>query len=369
MHCPAAPLLEADAPDHETDFALEGTLAHAIGAKKLKNYLGYNDSEEVAEIEKLRDDFYCAEMEECSETYKTIVLEKFTEARVKTRDAMLLVEERLDFGNWIPEAFGTGDSIIIGDGLMEVIDYKHGKGVRVEATRNPQMMIYALGAYDRFCFEYNIRRVRMTIVQPRLDNISEYEISTPELIEWAENTLRPIARIAYEGTGPQNPYTWCQFCRVKSYCRALSLVSIATATECAEPKLLTKEEIEERVLPILATVKTWVAGVEQYVLDQALAGVNYKGYKLVEGRSVRRITDTDAAITALKEAGYQEADIIKPAELRSITDLEKQMGKKAFNAICGDLIVKPQGKPTLVPESDKRPAFNAAADDFKNIDL
>lgn len=369
MNCTAAPRLELNAPDNETDYAREGTLAHAYCAQKLKKFLGIDDAEEVKEIAELNEQYHTGEMDEYTDTYRTIVLEKYNAARAKTKDAMLLVEVRLDFSEYVPDSYGTSDAIIIADGCLEVCDFKYGKGVKVSAEENEQMMIYALGAYLRYSFEYNIDRVRMTIIQPRLDNLSEYEISVYGLLAWAEYSLRPKARMAYAGAGPQHPGEWCQFCKVKTTCRALANKCLATAENYPDPKLVSKEDMETRVLPQLATIKTWLAGTEEYSLQQALSGVNYAGFKVVEGRSVRKITNQDDAAAALSEAGYSKDQIYKPQELRTITDLEKLVGKKAFTAICGGYIVKPAGKPTLVPESDKRPAYNTAGKDFKNIDI
>ena len=368
LHCTASPRLEANVPDEGSSFALEGTLAHAYCAKKLKAYMDWPTDREDEEIA-LFSDYHSGEMDEYTDTYKTIVLEKYNAARVTTPDARLLVETRLDLTEYIPAAFGTADAIIIADGVMEVIDFKYGKGVRVSAERNPQMMIYALGAYDLFSFGYRIERVRMTIVQPRIDNLSEYEIAVSELMAWVDEELTPKAKQAYEGNGPQVPGEWCQFCKVKNCCRALTERCTSTAANYPDPKLLTVEELATEVLPNLAVIKTWLTGVEDYALQQALSGVQLPGWKIVEGRSVRKITDPEAAAVALNQAGYKTTEIYKPQELRTITELEKMAGKKNFAAICGEFIDKPQGKPTLAPESDKRPAIDPVADDFKGINL
>ena len=367
INCAAAPRLEATVEDSGSSYAAEGSLAHAYCAKKLKEYLGRPTDGEQAEIAELDAQYHSGEMDEYTDTYKVIVLEKLNAALERTPDAQLLVETRLDFSDYVPEAFGTADAIIIADGCMEVIDFKYGKGVRVSAENNPQMMIYALGAFARFSFEYHIDRVRMTIVQPRIDNLSEWELSIKELTNWTETVLIPAAEKAYKGDGPQNPGGWCQFCKVKSSCRALANQCTTMAKDYAD-KILTPEELANDVLPRLATVKTWLAGVEEYALQQALSGVEIPGWKIVEGRSVRKITDISGAASALSNAGYATADIYKPQELRTITELEKLAGKKQFAAICGDYIVKPQGKPTLAPVSDKRPAINPIADDFSCIE-
>ena len=367
INCTAAPRLEADVEDKGSEFAAEGTLAHAYCAQKLKAFLGLPTEDEAKEIAELNDRYHTGEMDEYTDTYKTIVLEKYNAARAKTKDALLLIETRLDFSEYVPDAFGTADAIIIADGTMEVIDFKYGKGVKVSAEDNPQMKIYALGAYEKFSFEYKIDRVRMTIIQPRIENFSEWELSVSELMEWTDSVLTPKAQQAYKGDGPQVPGDWCQFCKVKSNCRALTNQCISVAANHPDPKLISANELATDVLPILATVKTWLAGVEDYALQQALSGVQLAGWKVVEGRSVRKITDQDGAALALNKAGYKTTEIYKPQELRTITDLEKLTGKKQFAAICGDFIEKPQGKPTLAPESDKRPAIDPLADDFKDV--
>lgn len=366
MNCTAAPLLEKDVEDKGSTFAEEGTLAHAYCAKKLKEFLGLSVDEEKAEIAQLDEQYHSGEMDEYTDTYRTIVLEKFNAARAKTKDAQLLVEVKLDFSHYVPDAFGTSDAIIIADGVMEVIDFKYGKGVKVSAVENPQMMIYALGAWDLFNFEYDIRKVRMTIVQPRIDNLSEFDLDAADLINWAVDELQPKANEAYAG-GKQKPGNWCQFCKVKANCKALSSMCIEAQQANPDPRKISKEVMESTILPLLPTFKTWLTGVEEYSLEQALSGVQYQGFKIVEGRSIRKITNQTAVMELLGKEGFAKEAYIKPTELRSITDLEKLIGKKRFGAICAEYINKPQGKPTLVPESDKRPAFNQAADDFKDI--
>lgn len=369
INCTAAPRLEADVEDKGSDYAAEGTLAHAYCAQKLKAFLGLPTEGEASEIEELNDLYHTSEMDEHTDTYKTIVLEKFNAARAKTKDALLLVETRLDFRDYVPDAFGTADAIIITDDVIEVIDFKYGKGVRVSAVDNPQMMIYALGAYEKFNFDYRIDRIRMTIIQPRIDNFSEWELGVADLMDWADTVLKPKANEAYGEDGVQVPGDWCRFCKVKNRCRALAKQCIDAAANYSDPKLLSADELAADVLPILASVKTWLASVEEYALQQALSGLQLPGWKVVEGRSVRRITDQKGAAFALGKAGYKPTEIFKPQELCGLSELEKLIGKKQFAAICGEFIEKPQGKPTLVPESDKRPAINSPVDDFKSINI
>lgn len=365
LNCTAAPHLEADMPDVSSGFAVEGTLAHAYCAKKLKTFLGLPTDLEDKEIATLAE-YHTGEMDEYTDTYASIVIEKYNAARAVTPDAQLLVETRLDFSEHIPDSFGTADAIIIADGTMDVIDFKYGKGVSVSAFKNPQMQIYALGAYDKFSFEYRIDRVRMTIIQPRIDNLSDYELSVSDLMAWTDEVLTPRAQEAFSGQGTQTPGEWCRFCKVKSRCRALADQSLKTALEKPDPRLLNPQELAD-VLPKLETIKIWLTGIEEYALHTALSGTAVPGWKVVEGRSTRKITNPTAVSDVLSCAGIGRDLIYKPQELLSITELEKLVGKKQFAALCAQWISKPQGKPTLVPESDKRQAINTVEDDFADI--
>lgn len=365
LNCTAAPHLEADMPDVSSGFAVEGTLAHAYCAKKLKTFLGLPTEQEDKEIAELAD-YHTGEMDEYTDAYATIVIEKYNAARAITPDAQLLVETRLDFSEHIPDSFGTADAIIIADGTMDVIDFKYGKGVSVSAFKNPQMQIYALGAFDKFSFEYRIDRVRMTIIQPRIDNLSDYELSVSDLMAWTDEVLTPRAQEAFSGQGTQTPGEWCRFCKVKSRCRALANQSLNTAIEKPDPQLLNPQELAD-VLPKLETIKIWLTGIEEYALHTALSGTAVPGWKVVEGRSTRKITNPTAVSDALSGAGIGRDLLYKPQELLPITELEKLVGKKQFAALCAQWISKPQGKPTLVPESDKRQAINTVEDDFADI--
>lgn len=365
LHCTAAPLLESEEKDEETDFALEGTLAHAYCAKKLKSLLGLSTIEEDKEINDLSGKYETGEIHEYVSTYVSIVLEHFNEIHKKTPDAKLLIEKRLDFSEVMPGSFGTSDAIIIADMMMEVIDFKYGKGVVVSAEKNPQMMIYAVGAYDEFSFDYDIKTVKMTIIQPRVDNISSYMIDAKDLVYWALGELKSKAAEAMSGKGKQAPGDWCKFCRVKPKCKALANFCISAVEN---DKLIDKELMETKILPSIDIVKSWISTVEEYALKSALDGVKYKGYKLVEGRSNRKITDQDGCIKALQST-YDKKLFMKPEELQTITNIEKNIGKKPFNELCGKFIDKPAGKPTLVVESDKRKELNSAEEDFKDINL
>lgn len=366
LNCTAAPRLEEHFPDEGSDYAREGTLAHAYCAKRLKEFLHLPTDEEDAEIAEYAS-YLSGEMSEHVDTYYAIVIEKYNAALQRTPDAKLLVEVQLDFSDVIPESFGTSDAVIIADDEMEVIDFKYGKGVKVSAEENPQMMIYALGAYNAYSDEYNIKKVRMTIVQPRLDNLSEYELSVRKLKKWSKETLQPRARAAFNGEGEQMPGEWCRFCKCKGQCRALAKKSIETATRFESPDLISDDEMAHEVLPSLPVIRTWLEAVESFALQRALGGTEFDGYKVVAGRSIRKIVNPDAVMATLDEQGFRADDYLKPSELRSLGDLEKLVGKKRFTELCGSFIQKPQGKPTLVTIDDKREPYNPAAADFQDF--
>lgn len=369
LNCTPSPSLESKMPNNSTNFADEGTLAHAYGALKLKQFIGdTNLEEEYRDIEKFKDQYHTSAMDEHVDYYTSYVIGQFNAARKKTKDARLLVETKLDFGEYIPESFGTSDANIVSDGLLEVIDLKFGTGVLVSAQRNPQMMIYALGALLKFDDLYDIHTVRMTIVQPRLDNLDTFEMSAKELYEWGEEVLKPKAKMAFAGEGEQKPGEWCRFCKVKHICRACADTAKDTYRKALDPKLLSDQELADEVLPYLSQIKTWVNSVEEFALHNALNGTNYDGFKVVSGRSTRKIEDPSKVAILLLRAGYKEESVFKPTELRTITDLEKNLGKKIFNEICGEYITKSEGKPTLVPITDKRAPLNQSAEEeFKNI--
>ena len=239
--------------------------------------------------------------------------------------------------------------------------------MQVSAVDNKQMMLYALGALDMFGFMYAIHTVRMTIYQPRLDNISEWEMSVEELTTWGMNELAPRAKMAYAGDGSFVPGKHCQFCRAKAQCRALAEKNLETAKhEFEDASLLSDIEISE-ILSQVDLIKNWVTAVEEYALQAALDGKKFPGFKLVEGRSNRKYSDEMMVADRLIENGFAKSAIYEPAKLKTITAMEKMVTKKAFVALLGDLIIKPQGKPTLAPESDKRQEWNSVENDFKNV--
>lgn len=351
--CTPSARLEAMFPDEQSPYAAEGTVAHDLAEAILRHKL------EGKKAPKLDD--YSAEMIEAVNRYVDICEEKVNEARARSSDAEAMIEARLDFSRWVPEGFGTGDMVIVADGILEVIDLKYGKGVPVSAVDNTQMRLYALGAYDVNEFLYDIKTVRMTIVQPRLDSVSTDEMALEELLDWGED-IKPIAQRAWEGIGECTPCDYCNFCKARHTCRALADTCLDTFYKNGGKlnQLLTDHEVSD-ILAMKDLITKWIKGVYDFAYEKALSGEKqWPGYKLVEGTSRRTITDPDAAAKTLLDNGYKEEDIFKPRELEGITNLQKVLGKKVVAEYLEAYIDKPEGKPTLVPESDKRPAINTA---------
>ena len=339
-------------------YAEEGTAAHALAEHKLKKALKRRSKRPVS-------DYQCDEMEECTDGYVSYAMEQVELARQECKDPVVLIEQRLDYSAYVPEGFGTGDLLIVADRVLTVVDLKYGKGVAVDAEWNPQMMLYGLGALELFGAIYDIDTVRMTIYQPRLESVSTWEISVPELMEWVETELKPKAQLAINGKGEFKSGSWCRFCKAKDTCRARAEEYLRLAQmEFKAPALLTDDEIAE-VLKVADELARWSADVYAYAQDEAVTrGKKWDGFKLVEGRTCRKYTDEEEAAEAAVAAGY--TDIYKKS-LIGITEMEKLMGKKRFAEILGKLVYKPQGKITLVPESDKRQEVMAATAeaDFK----
>ena len=367
MSCTPSARMEEKMPDRETEFAKEGTLAHALAEAKVRERYGTGKPEDLDELR--REGLYAPEMEEHTDAYADYVHGLCAKHRETTPDAVLMTEQRLDFTEYIPEGFGTADAVIVAEGTMEVVDFKYGKGVEVSAVENRQMMVYALGALEKWDDLYPIERVRMTIFQPRIGNVSDWEITATALRKWGEEELKPKAAKAFKGEGEATPGAWCRFCKAKAVCRALAdfcTADIADGTPDA--RLMGAEEVAE-VLPKAEILKGWVSAVEEHALGLALGGTRVPGYKVVEGRSVRKYADEKALADKLLESGYGEETIYRPRELETISAMERKLTKKVFAVLLGELVVKPQGKPTLVPESDKRPELNTAVTDFEGIEV
>lgn len=364
LNCPGSVALAAKCPaPPPSPFAEEGTVAHAVAESKLQMLSGeITQGRHERQLEELRkSEYWCGEMDEATDFYADTVMERLA---ASGEDAELMVEQQLDLNAWAPESFGTSDAVIIGGSTIEVIDLKYGKGVKVDAPGNPQLRLYALGAAALFGDIYDFSTVRYTIVQPRLDHVSSEAVPLDELMRWAEDTVKPIAEEAAAGSDRTACGSWCRWCPAKAVCRARAEENLALARmEFKPPALLTPEEIGE-VLRKAEDLQKWASDVASYALDQALEGKHFDGWKVVEGRSVRQYADTLKVAEALKAAGFDEA-MLYERKLYGITAMEKLVGKKKLTETLGELIIKPAGKPVLVPESDKRDAINSAAADFE----
>lgn len=368
LNCTPSARLEEKFEDKRSVHADEGTLAHEFGDIEIRHKLGLiSDKVYNAEIAKLRKhELYSTEMEPEVAKYVQIVMETYKAAKTKNPNAVILVEQRLDFSHLVEQGFGTGDSVIIADGVLDVIDLKYGKGVRVDADENPQLKLYGSGALREYELLYDIHTVRLTIVQPRLDHVSIWETSVDDLIAWGENEVKPKAMKAYAGEGEQTPGEWCKFCKAKAVCRGLANENMKLAAfEFQDPHFLSDKEIIE-IYGQLSLFQDWANSVSSYMLDEAIKGKQWPGYKLVEGRSNRKWLDESKVVEVLKE-NYSE-DEYMVSKLAGISAIEKLVGKSKFGPLLNEFIVKPPGAPTLVPESDKRPAMGAeqAKLDFKD---
>lgn len=370
LNCtPSARLEEKFDASAQSIYAAEGTLAHEFGDVNLR-FLNGEISKSVLEkeLKKLRaSELFTIDMESEVDKYVQLVMEFYNVAKSKTKDAVLLVEERFDFSHLVEQGFGTGDASIIADGVLDIIDLKYGKGVVVSASRNSQLMLYASGALRAFELLYDIHTIRMTIVQPRLDHVSSWEISSQELIEWGERIVKPKALKAYSGQGVQKAGDWCKWCKVKAMCATLAAKNVKLAQhEFRDPHLLTESQLIDvyKQQPMLVD---WVNAVADYLLKTAISGKKWPGYKLVEGRSNRKWLDESKVEAVLEKEGYDEDEFLKK-KLAGLTEVEKLVGKSNFNSLLGPYIVKPPGSPTLVPESDKRPAYGIeqAKQDFSD---
>lgn len=356
LACPPSALLSAKYEDTSSSYAQEGTAAHALAEYKVLKALGRKADDPTENL-----DYFNEEMDEATDAYAGYVLEQVAEAKKATTDPIVLVEQRVDFSTYVPDGFGTADALIIADDKLSITDLKYGRGVLVEADHNPQLMCYALGAYEMFSALYDIETVSMTIFQPRRDNVSVFEMKASDLLDWAENTLKPKAELAAEGKGDFTAGEHCRFCKAKADCRARAEANLALARyDFALPPTLTDADIEA-ILPLLDELTSWAEDIKAYALTRAVAGKEWHGYKLVAGRSNRKYVNEDAVAKKVSDAGFNPYE----EKLLGITAMTKLLGKNRFEELLSSLIEKPQGKPTLVPESDKRPAMNSAKEDFK----
>lgn len=355
LNCPPSARLCEAYEEKSSDYAAEGTDAHALCEYRLKQALGIPVENPIENLS-----WYNEEMEDCATGYVAYVVELLEAAKQTCADPIVLIEQRVDFSRWVQSSYGTADLILIADGTLDICDYKNGKGIEVSAERNTQMMLYALGALEIFDGIYDIATVRMTIYQPQKSNVSVYEMAKDELLEWADTELTQKALLAYEGQGEFHCGEWCRFCKAKAECRERAEVNMALARyDFEEPVLLDDAEIAD-ILGKVDALTAWASNVKEYALQQAVSGKKWPGLKLVEGRSNRKYTNDVVVAAAVESAGFDPYE----RKVLGITAMQKMLGKSRFEELLAPYIEKPQGKPTLVPESDKRPAMNTAKSDF-----
>ncbi len=361
LACPPSAKLCANILDQASEYAQQGTDCHELCAYLVEKALGRDVIDPTENLT-----YYDAEMQNCAEEYRNYILELIEAAKEFCKDPQVMIEQRLDFSRWVENGFGTGDCVIVADEILQIIDYKHGLGILVSAGDdehggNSQMMCYALGALEVFGDIYDINQIKMTIFQPRRDNLSTYTISKEDLLKWADEVLAPTAQLAYVGKGEFNAGDHCTFCKVKATCRKRAEYNLELAKyDFKMPATLDDTEIAA-ILEKVDEMISWGNDIKDYALQQAQSGVHFEGWKIVEGRSNRKYTAENAVADTVKDAGFDPYE----KKLLGITAMSTLLGKKKFEELLGGLIYKPPGKPTLVPESDKRPAMNTAKDDFK----
>ena len=355
LNCPPSARLCEGYEDKGSDYAAEGTDAHTLCEYRLKQALGIPAEDPIENLS-----WYNEEMEECAAGYAAYVVELLETAKQTCSDPVVMIEQRVDFSRWVQEGFGTADCILIADGVLNIVDYKHGKGVEVSAEGNTQLSLYSLGALEIFDGIYDIDRVCVHIFQPRKSNVVSSMMDKADLYQWADTELTEKAQLAYEGQGSFSCGEWCRFCKAKAECRERTEANLALARyEFQSPALLDDEEIAD-ILGKVDALTAWASDVKEYALQQAISGKEWTGWKLVEGRSNRKYTSEAAVATTVEGAGFDPYE----RKVLGVTAMQKMLGKTRFEELLAPYIEKPQGKPTLVPENDKRPAMNTAKNDF-----
>lgn len=368
--CTPCAKLESNEPGISSVYAQEGIEAHALAELKLSYMLGLiNDEVYTTKFEdfRLTSKYYTAEFNEYVNNYcqeiMTIINEDYKDLSVKA-----YLEEYVTFEDIVPEGGGTSDVVLVGKNFIHIIDLKFGKGVSVSAIGNPQLRLYALGAIRKHLRECICTEVRMTIIQPRLNDISTDFMNIKDLNDWAINYVKPRAQLAIAGKGELVSGDHCKFCKMRGKCKELADTQLARAQAEFEESIVENNmlqpcdmspEIIGRILDIAPKFIDWFKDVQKYATNITInEGVKIPGYKLVEGRSIRTIVNPIAVAEKLKESGFKEDDYLEPSKLLGISALEKNIGKKLFNNLCEQYIIKPSGKPTLVPISDRREAVD-----------
>ena len=355
LRCPPSARLCETYEDKGSDYASEGTCAHTLCEARLKQALGIPTKDPVEDLS-----WYNEEMEECAQGYASYVVELLETAKQTCADPVVMIEQRVNFSRWVKDGFGTADAILISDGVLNICDFKYGAGIEVSADGNSQMRLYALGALEIFDCIYDIEEIQMTIYQPRKANISVSAITKDDLLKWAEEEVVPKAELAYAGLGEFSCGEHCRFCKAKAECRERANANLELARfDFESPALLTDEEIAD-ILGKVDVLTAWASDVKEYALQQAVSGKEWEGWKLVEGRSIRKYTSEALVASAVESAGFDPYE----RKVLGITSMQKMLGKNRFEELLAPYLEKPQGKPTLVPISDKRPAMNTAKNDF-----
>lgn len=364
LNCPPSARLEQKFPDRAGESAQEGTFAHEWAEMALRNHFCRISSKDYKKYlaRAKQSQWYSPSFEDYVGEYVSMVIEKAGE-----KNADLLLEQRLDYSDWVPEGFGRGDAVIVYEDRLEVCDLKFGRNVPVSAENNSQLRLYGLGAYSVFSFLVDdLKSVQMTICQPRNGGISTEVLPVDKLLEWGES-IKPVADLAFKGEGSTCAGDWCQFCKAAPRCRRLAEYNMLRDKELfKDPDLLDDAEMAE-LLARVDGVKNYVTRVKDYAYKEALNGREWPGWKLVEGRANRQYSDEDAIAKVLEENGLQSVQFMRPPALKGITDLEKLLGKKNFSAMLDDYVVRPEGKPVLVPESDARPAIGNGDRYFEDL--
>lgn len=369
LNCPASIQLEANFEEKESVYALEGVFAHELCEfvlHKMRASVPIDWEKDTEELQRCckKQGYNFEDMKKGAECYRDYIIEQGTPKQ-------FFIEKRLDYSFWATDGFGTGDCVLVYDKHIHIIDYKFGKGVKVDAPNNPQLMLYGLGALMEFNLLGDINTVKFSIVQPRLDHISEWEIPANKLYEWGSDVVQPKAELALSGEGGAYAGVHCSkgFCKARGACKTYALYHLNTLSshDRKHPSLLTNDEIAS-IMQVADTYKGWVDGVKAYTLEKLLQGELIKGLKVVEGKSLRKYSDENAVIEILKKQKVKKADYMEERIL-SVPKLEVLLGKERFNNLLGSLVVKPTGSPTIAFEDDKRPVYNSALHDFKDINI
>lgn len=370
--CPPSARLEAAVPNEGTKYTREGQLAHAICELKLQSYFTVMTKRTYnTRLNKLKkDELYAPEMEHYTDTYAEYIKEQALSFADKP---LVMIEDRIDLRQWVPESFGTADCVMLHGDTLIVVDFKYGERHIVSAKNNPQLKLYALGAYEKYRMLYAPAKVKLAIVQPRAKEApEEWETTLPELLQWAEEVVKPAAALAFAGEGEMCKGDHCDFCRVKGQCRTFAASNISAEEDFAkldepkEPALLTDEEIG-RALTLAEPFSAWLSAVKKYAIGAVLSGRVIPGWKAIASLGNRTFSDENAAFTALRANGVAEEMLYERKPLTP-TQIEKLIGKKDYTRLVQQYVIRPEREPKLVPESDPHPAYNSAAEDFQKLD-